>query len=761
MKLKDEKLNPKREVKEIALRNKIISNKNKAAFLIGAGCSKSSQIYLGSEVTKICQKYAFILQQEDAEDLMLTSNYYNYEVNKMQIENFISSHQKEFDKFVIDTENKFKSTLTIETILEKLPPHLLMEDGKKIKDGFDFDELKDLIFWDTNYGNWFEEYSTKPSERQRLIEYLIEKKDPELAYVLLAHLIKEKYVTNIFTTNFDDLINESLMYYYNERSRVYYQDGQAYYISVDSSKPNIVKLHGDYLFQDLKNTVNETRSLDSNMRTKFSEILKTKDLIVFGYGGADNSIMSILYHLKKNENYDFSIYWCLTDTDNVNWRVVDLINNTGIYSHWVKIKSFEDFVSCLWDKCNIDPVNIMNVAEQRDKKYREFVTKIKGELPDKKTLESTDSKPKKTEKKKDRKVDTIFKSYDYYNRAMIYEANKEYQNAVDELTKAINENENYADAYFERAYMYQVYLNQKELALTDYNKAIKLMPKFPEAYNNRGILYYEYGEKGKALDDYNKSIELKPDYADAYGSRGVLYDDLGEKDKALADYNKAIELKPDYAEAYINRGILYFNSGERDKALADYNKAIELKPDFAGAYNSRGILYQNSNEKDKALVDYNKAIELKPNYAEAYENRGILYHKLGENDKALADFNKAIQLKPENISAFTNLIEFYITLDDSKNALEKIEVAKKIKIDKSQEFILNYHETIVLCMENRDYKIPLKNFENLLKENIEVDWGTDEIEDWLTKSDLSADKKKFITELTEKLKRKKEEQKKN
>ena len=77
-------------------------------------------------------------------------------------------------------------------------------------------------------------------------------------------------------------------------------------------------------------------------------------------------------------------------------------------------------------------------------------------------------------------------------------------------------------------------------AIEDYSKAIEIDPDYAEAYNNRGFVYDVMGEYGQAIDDFNKAIELVPDYAKAYYNRGVTYVKQGRNDEALADFEKAL-----------------------------------------------------------------------------------------------------------------------------------------------------------------------------------------------------------------------------
>ncbi|MGH6846955.1 MAG: tetratricopeptide repeat protein [Methylocella sp.] len=98
------------------------------------------------------------------------------------------------------------------------------------------------------------------------------------------------------------------------------------------------------------------------------------------------------------------------------------------------------------------------------------------------------------------------------------------------------------------------------------------------AYTDRGNAYNDKGDKDHAIADYNKAIRLDPKYAFAYYNRGIAYNANGDHDRAIADYDDAIQLDPKNARAYRNRGVGYLYNGSLAKAEADFKQASELAP---------------------------------------------------------------------------------------------------------------------------------------------------------------------------------------
>ena len=53
---------------------------------------------------------------------------------------------------------------------------------------------------------------------------------------------------------------------------------------------------------------------------------------------------------------------------------------------------------------------------------------------------------------------------------------------------------------------------------------------------------YELGDYAKAIEQFNIAIQISPDFGEAYNNRGLIYFDQGEYDKAWTDFDKAVQL---------------------------------------------------------------------------------------------------------------------------------------------------------------------------------------------------------------------------
>lgn len=152
--------------------------------------------------------------------------------------------------------------------------------------------------------------------------------------------------------------------------------------------------------------------------------------------------------------------------------------------------------------------------------------------------------------------------------------------------------------------------SEYEEAVKELSKAIELEPKFGTAYYNRSLAYMEMKEYEKAISDINKAIELSNNVFGFYNHRGLIF--LFQKDykKAVEDFNKSLTIEPRNIVAYINRGDAYRESGQFENAITDYTSALGLNEKLIHVHNNRGYTYYKLKNNFQACKDFKTACEL-------------------------------------------------------------------------------------------------------------------------------------------------------
>ncbi|MGE0024112.1 MAG: tetratricopeptide repeat protein [Hyphomicrobium sp.] len=134
--------------------------------------------------------------------------------------------------------------------------------------------------------------------------------------------------------------------------------------------------------------------------------------------------------------------------------------------------------------------------------------------------------------------------------------------------------------------------------------------------DDQADVQYRYGralrDKGDpdgAITSYDRSIALKPT-ADAYNHRGIAYYDKSDYPRAIADYSEALRINPSDADALNNRAWTRYKAGELAAALEDANRAVALDGTKAYIWDTRGHINEARGARSAAISDYRKALDL-------------------------------------------------------------------------------------------------------------------------------------------------------
>jgi len=186
----------------------------------------------------------------------------------------------------------------------------------------------------------------------------------------------------------------------------------------------------------------------------------------------------------------------------------------------------------------------------------------------------------KPESKLDETIRQDVAGQSFYDKGLKEEGQKNHVVALAYFQKAIEENLDNADAWFQVGYCYGE-LGRYQDAVEAYKQAIRIKPDYAMAHNNLGFAYLNLGRNQDAIEACKQAIRIKPDLAMAHYNLGVAYGKLGRWQKAIKSYKQAIRLKPDYAYAHNNLGAAYLITGDKGSALEEYKILKTLDADLA------------------------------------------------------------------------------------------------------------------------------------------------------------------------------------
>ena len=244
-----------------------------------------------------------------------------------------------------------------ETLQEKFYDMQSERNQVLLQDFFDAERINPKLGDPSEYSHYFEKcFNTSGARKQFVIE-LTSNIEPSLGHLCLGSQIITGKIKNVWTTNFDELIEAGVKqlkpgYSINVMSSA---NQESFSFLQNTNLPNIYKLHGDYRYDNIKNTLDEVRSLESTIGNKFEASLNNGALIVLGYSGSDESIMSVLE--KNVNNVDFlprGLIWLKRKNAELPLRTMKLMEtvcakneNSGI----VEIDGFDEFMHSCYQYC--------------------------------------------------------------------------------------------------------------------------------------------------------------------------------------------------------------------------------------------------------------------------------------------------------------------------------------------------------------------------------------------------------------------------
>lgn len=175
----------------------------------------------------------------------------------------------------------------------------------------------------------------------------------------------------------------------------------------------------------------------------------------------------------------------------------------------------------------------------------------------------------------------------------------------------------------------------REKAIAEYNRAIKLRPKYFAAHLALARAYSDRGEIEKAYKALQNAKRIRPTDPEAAAVEGRLLKDSDEEAKAIAAFKRAITLGKGFQpEAYTGLGLLYkeraenaggssdfeaerANYDESIKYLATAVKQLGSAPDAMVVYQLLGLIYERQKRYPEAIALYEDFLELFPNTSEA------------------------------------------------------------------------------------------------------------------------------------------------
>lgn len=210
----------------------------------------------------------------------------------------------------------------------------------------------------TEYAAAFEAVYPQERHRRQYIADQVRLGSPCFGHQVLGALMAARKVDCVFTTNFDQLIEEAA-----QAANVLQPVGEqkrCTVAAIDSSEratrclkesdwPLVAKLHGDYQSIRIKNTGLELEKQDEHMRHVLVEASQRFGMVFVGYSGRDASVMEALTSvLKEKTPFPNGLYWVAPSASRLLPAVSEFLivaHHAGVDVAVVECATFDELVA--------------------------------------------------------------------------------------------------------------------------------------------------------------------------------------------------------------------------------------------------------------------------------------------------------------------------------------------------------------------------------------------------------------------------------
>ncbi len=375
-------------------------------------------------------------------------------------------------------------------------------------------------------------------EGNAYLEDVMKDAEPSLGYSMLAQILTETRHQVVISTNFDNLVADSVLYFTDTFAQSVRHESLTGFIRVEPRRPLIAKIHRDLLLGP-QSDPDQTTLLHEDWARALRKLFTRYTPLFVGYGGNDGSLMNFLQRLAPGQ-VPGGIFWCYRQGDEKpGRRILNLIARHK--GKLVSVADFDVFMTHLADALGFGLIDTAfeKRAAERAKGLRDGWEKVNqrvGETGSAQAKATFEKVGKRRASRKDNSWAWVLEAVaekDPNKREALYREGLEQFPNSPELTGTfanfMNDRKKYDEA--------------EEL----YRKALEIDPNQGATIGNLANFMYEVREDyDEAEKLYRKALEIDPNRAVTIGNLANLMHEVRKKDdEAERLHRKAMELDPD------------------------------------------------------------------------------------------------------------------------------------------------------------------------------------------------------------------------
>jgi Flp pilus assembly protein TadD len=111
-----------------------------------------------------------------------------------------------------------------------------------------------------------------------------------------------------------------------------------------------------------------------------------------------------------------------------------------------------------------------------------------------------------------------------------------------------------------------------------WRSVVTVTPEKARPHNNYGHSLKEAFRLDEARAEFERALAIMPEYPDALNNLSTIYNSIGKKEEAVALMRRALALDPGHLQAKSNLALYYYENGMHNDSISEYASIIEIAP---------------------------------------------------------------------------------------------------------------------------------------------------------------------------------------
>ncbi len=209
----------------------------------------------------------------------------------------------------------------------------------------------------------------------------------------------------------------------------------------------------------------------------------------------------------------------------------------------------------------------------------------------------------------------------------------------------------------------------------EFDRALRLLesslqdsPANPQLWMLQGLAYSGKGNNELALSSYQRAVKISPDYLPALEGAAQIEYEQGNP-AAIPLLQHILKLKPEEATSHAMLAVLAYRQGDCNVAVEHFTQSATLLSSQPGAMQDYGICLLKLKQTDKAMAVFREIVTSHPQDFRASRALAAVQLEAGMAQDALATLQPLLASNPD-VTTMRLAAEVYEATGDTPNAVK-------------------------------------------------------------------------------------------